>query len=94
MQDGIPIETDLSPIEWLQARNETFMRAMYELPENPPAIDFSVYRQRLTNTKMVEEFEQKYKAVKVSVEVVLVGRSTFLRGSATVHSAVLGSAAH
>lgn len=49
----------------LKAKNDNFLRAMNELPENPPAIDFSVYRQRLSNTQLVDEFEQKYKAVKV-----------------------------
>lgn len=49
-----------------KAKSETYLRNMYALPENLPQIDFSVYRKRLANTALVDEFEQKYKALKVS----------------------------
>lgn len=50
----------------LRSKSDNYVRAVHELPENLPAIDFSLYKNRIGNPKIAEEFEQKYKALKVS----------------------------
>ncbi|XP_022691671.1 ATP synthase subunit d, mitochondrial-like [Varroa jacobsoni] len=56
---------ELANFQTFKAKSETYLRNMYALPENLPQIDFSVYRKRLPNTALVDEFEQKYKALKI-----------------------------
>ncbi|OQR79870.1 ATP synthase subunit d [Tropilaelaps mercedesae] len=58
-------KNELANFQAFKAKSENYLRAMYALPENPPAIDFSVYKQRLPSPQLVDEFEQKYKALKI-----------------------------
>ncbi|XP_003737606.1 ATP synthase subunit d, mitochondrial [Galendromus occidentalis] len=49
----------------LRNKSDNYVRIVHELPEGLPAIDFSMYKSKLGNPKLAEEFEQKYKAVKI-----------------------------
>uniref|UniRef100_A0A131XQ20 ATP synthase subunit d, mitochondrial n=1 Tax=Hyalomma excavatum TaxID=257692 RepID=A0A131XQ20_9ACAR len=49
----------------LKARSDGYLRRVLSLPENPPPIDFAMYRSRLGNPALVEQFEKSYKAFKV-----------------------------
>jgi len=48
-----------------RSKSEGYLRAVFANPESPSKIDFNVYRQRLPNPKMADEFEAKYKAIQI-----------------------------
>uniref|UniRef100_A0A023FIP3 ATP synthase subunit d, mitochondrial n=1 Tax=Amblyomma cajennense TaxID=34607 RepID=A0A023FIP3_AMBCJ len=49
----------------LKARSDGYLRRVLSLPENPPQIDFAMYRARIGNPALVEQFEKAYKAFHV-----------------------------
>ena len=50
----------------LRSKSDNYTRIVHELPESLPAIDFSYYKSNIANPNIAEDFEQKYKALKVS----------------------------
>uniref|UniRef100_A0A023G4M7 ATP synthase subunit d, mitochondrial n=1 Tax=Amblyomma triste TaxID=251400 RepID=A0A023G4M7_AMBTT len=49
----------------LKSKSDGYVRRVLSLPENPPPIDFAMYRARLGNPALVEKFEKEYKAFTV-----------------------------
>ncbi|XP_048344120.1 ATP synthase subunit d, mitochondrial isoform X2 [Sphaerodactylus townsendi] len=49
----------------LKTRSDALSAKLTTLPESPPAIDWAFYKTAIARPGMVDEFEQKYKAVKV-----------------------------
>lgn len=49
----------------LKTRSDGYVRRVLSLPENPPPIDFALYRSRIGNPALVEQFEKQYKAFTV-----------------------------
>ncbi|KAH8036508.1 hypothetical protein HPB51_000773 [Rhipicephalus microplus] len=48
-----------------KAKSDGYLRRVLSMPENPPPIDFAMYRSRLANPALVEKFEKSYKAFSV-----------------------------
>nr|XP_056718325.1 ATP synthase subunit d, mitochondrial [Euleptes europaea] len=49
----------------LKTRSDTLSAKLASLPESPPAIDWAAYKTAIAKAGMVDEFEKKYKALKV-----------------------------
>uniref|UniRef100_H3C5B0 ATP synthase subunit d, mitochondrial n=1 Tax=Tetraodon nigroviridis TaxID=99883 RepID=H3C5B0_TETNG len=49
----------------LKTRSDAIAAKLSSLPEAPAAIDWSYYRSTVANSGMVDEFEKKFKALKV-----------------------------
>ncbi|XP_070380051.1 ATP synthase subunit d, mitochondrial [Dermacentor albipictus] len=49
----------------LKAKSDGYLRRVLSMPENPPPIDFAMYRAKLGNPALVEQFEKSYKAFSV-----------------------------
>ncbi|GIY91095.1 ATP synthase subunit d, mitochondrial [Caerostris extrusa] len=52
-----------------KAKVDGYTKKLMSYPEKPPAIDFALYRARLPNPAMADEFEKQFKAVKVPFPV-------------------------
>ncbi|XP_066291735.1 ATP synthase subunit d, mitochondrial-like [Branchiostoma lanceolatum] len=49
----------------LKARSDAIYSKFLSTPEKPAAINFAFYKSRLANPALVDEFEQKFNAVKI-----------------------------
>ncbi|XP_056879491.1 ATP synthase subunit d, mitochondrial [Takifugu flavidus] len=49
----------------LKTRSDAIAAKLSSLPETPAAIDWSYYRSTVVNSGMVDDFEKKFKALKV-----------------------------
>lgn len=49
----------------LKARSDGYLRRVLSFPENPPPIDFAMYRARIGNPALVDQLEKAYKAFSV-----------------------------
>jgi len=48
-----------------KAKADGYTQKMMSYPEKPPAIDFSMYRNRVPNRALVDEFEKQFNSLKV-----------------------------
>nr|AAY66872.1 ATP synthase D chain [Ixodes scapularis] len=48
-----------------KAKSDGYLRKVFSYPENPPPIDFAMYRSRLSNPALVDQFEKSYKSFTV-----------------------------
>ncbi|CAN8003386.1 unnamed protein product [Ixodes hexagonus] len=48
-----------------KAKSDGYLRKVFSYPENPPPIDFAMYRSRLSNPALVDQFEKSYKSFAV-----------------------------
>ncbi|XP_034960314.1 ATP synthase subunit d, mitochondrial [Zootoca vivipara] len=49
----------------LKTRSDALAAKLASLPENPPAIDWAFYKTTIAEKGMVDEFEKKFKAIKI-----------------------------
>ncbi|XP_032995162.1 ATP synthase subunit d, mitochondrial [Lacerta agilis] len=49
----------------LKTRSDTLAAKLASLPENPPTIDWAFYKTAIAEKGMVDEFEKKFKALKI-----------------------------
>ncbi|OQV13070.1 putative ATP synthase subunit d, mitochondrial [Hypsibius exemplaris] len=49
-----------------KTRHDAYVGKMTSFPENPPAIDWSLYQSKVPVAGLVEQFKKQYEAVKVS----------------------------
>ncbi|XP_064634989.1 ATP synthase subunit d, mitochondrial-like [Lineus longissimus] len=49
-----------------KGKSDTFVSRVHQYPENLPKIDFALYKSRLANPAMVEQFEKTYGGLQIS----------------------------
>merc|ERR1712007_265695 len=53
-------------------RSDSYLRKVSALPENPPAIDWSYYQQKVAIPGLVETFKAKYESLEVPYLVTML----------------------
>nr|ABD98767.1 putative mitochondrial ATP synthase [Graphocephala atropunctata] len=50
-----------------KAKSDAYLRKVVALPEQPPKIDWALYKSKVPNPAMVDDFQKKYDAFKIPV---------------------------
>lgn len=58
-------DMDRSKFQMFKLKSDGYLKRVMSYPENPPPINWGLYRSRIPSKALVEEFEKQYSSVKV-----------------------------